>query len=489
VGRMSWAVALAAAVQAVCIATLAIIQHRNYGSWGFDFGIYDQVWWLTGQDGVSSASFITMRGMPVWGHHINAVFLLLAPFARLGFGAEFLIVVQAITLGLGALPLAWLARTKTGSVKVGAAFGLMYLSYPAVGWLGWLTFHPEALAITPLLFAAWFAHSRRYVRLAVSMVFALSCREDVGLIVGALGIAWCVMAIWNRRKNPSVKAELLVALMTTLVGFGWFFYCSKVLIPSALGSDVYYIDRFYAQYGSTMSEVAVNLATHPGTLAALSAKPQARTYLLDLFGPLGFASLLGLPVLSAMPQLVATIAADGKFVREIRFQYTALMVPGIMLGAVDTAAFALRRWRKLGKVILGWMLLCTCASALLRSPLPIGVGFNSWKLREPARASLDKAVALIPADATVAASDNITAHLSHRRGVYDFPNPFQWMIYGSSEADAASPDAADWIVVEPAKLGKKYQPVFDQLIATKTFTVVFEENGVAVARRTITKSG
>jgi uncharacterized membrane protein len=135
--RMSELVLLAVVLQAISISALAILQHRSFGSWGFDFAIYDQAWWLIGQDAVSSTSLITMRGMPVWGHHINGVLLLLAPFARLGFGAEFLIVVQAFTLAVGALPLSWLARTKTGSARIGGAFAAMYLLYPAVGWLGW----------------------------------------------------------------------------------------------------------------------------------------------------------------------------------------------------------------------------------------------------------------------------------------------------------------------------------------------------------------
>jgi uncharacterized membrane protein len=480
--RLTLWVSVCALANAAILSALAILQHRSFGSWGFDFALYDQAWWLIGQDGVSSDSFITVRGLPVWGHHINGVLLILAPFARLGLGAEFLMIVQAFGLALGALPVSWLARTKSGSSRVGASFAAVYLLYPALGWLGWVSFHPEALAISPILFAAWFAHSRRYARMALCICLALICREEVGLVVGMLGVAWLMRSLLQRSARH--RGDLVAAFATVVAGLGWFVLCSRLLIPAVLGGDAFYIDHFYAQYGSTMSEVAVHLATHPGTMASLAAQPQARTYLLDLFGPLGFLPMLGLPLLSSAPQLVATIAADSKYVRDVRFQYTALMIPGMLLATIDAVAWTLRRRPKLGNVVVGWLVACTCVSAFLRGPLPGGVAFGNWKLNEPNQVALEKAVLVIPADASVAAADNIAAHLSHRRAIYDFPNPFQWMVYGRNEADAASPDAADWIIVQPELLGDKYRPVFDRLVSVNGgFEVVFEEDGVVVAKR------
>jgi uncharacterized membrane protein len=480
--RLTLWVSMFAVMQAAVLSALAMYQHGNFGTWGFDFALYDQAWWLIGQDGLSSSSFITVRGLPVWGHHINGVLLILAPFARLGLGAEFLMLVQAFGLASGALPVSWLARTKSGSSRVGAAFAGVYLLYPALGWLGWVSFHPEALAIAPILFAAWFSHSRRYARMALCICLALICREEVGLVVGMLGVAWLLRSVLQRSARH--RGDMVAAVATVIGGLGWFLLCSRVLIPAVLGSDAFYIDHFYAQYGSTMSEVAVHLATHPGTMASLATQPQARTYLLDLFGPLGFLPILGLPLLGSVPQLVATIAADSKFVRDVRFQYTALLIPGLLLATIDATARMVRRNRKLGRVVVSWLLLCSCGAALVRGPLPGSLAFGNWKLNEPHRVALDKGVAVIPADASVAASDNIAAHLSHRRSIYDFPNPFQWMVYGRSESDAASSDAADWIIVQPELLGEKYRRVFDRLVEPGGgFKVVFDEDGVVVARR------
>ncbi len=422
----------------------------------------------------------------MWGHHINAVFLLLAPFARLGMPAEFLIVAQAIVLAVGALPVAWLGRTRSGSAGVGAACAAVYLLHPALGWLGWVTFHPEALAVTPLLFAAWFLQTRRYGRLALCIVLALSCREDAGLIVAMLGVAWIIRAAFARLRSGGrsrIRTDFVAGLLTFASGLGWFLACSRWLIPAALGRDVYYIDRFYARFGTTMSEVAAHLATHPGTLASLGAQPQSRTYLMDLFLPLGGIPLMGISSLSALPQLVAAIAADSPYVRDVRFQYTALMLPGLMLATVEVLSAVWRRRRTVGRVLVGWVVLCSVTAAFMRGPLPGGVASNNWKKSDPARVTLDRAVAMVPSDAKVAAADNLAPHLSHRRDLYDFPNPFAWMIYGSSEADAAEPTAVDWVLVQPTLLSESHRAVLDDLRADGKFDAVLDENGVLLLHR------
>jgi uncharacterized membrane protein len=485
-GRLTKMLLVLGLLQASILSALAIVQHRNFGSWGFDLGIYDQAWWLVGQDGVSGDSFMTMRGLPVWGHHINAVFLLLAPFAKLGVGVEFLMVLQNFTLALGALPLAWLARSRSGSDRVGIAFGAMYLLYPAVGWLAWVSFHPEALAVTPLLFAAWFAHSRRRIRVALCLVLALSCRQDIGLVIAGLGAAWVWGAVSWRDENGARRFQLhrsdaVVGALSAVAGLGWFVVATKWLIPAALGGEVYYLDRFYARFGSTMGEVAVHLASHPGTVASLAGEPQARTYLFDLFGPLGFAPILGVPLLAAVPQLVGTIVADSPYIRDVRFQYTALLIPGMLLGALHAYLLVGRRSATGGRVLLRWMLLCSVLMAVVRGPVG-PAGFANWKLNEPRVSALREAVALVPSDARVAAADNIAPHLTHRRSVYDFPNPFEWMVFGRTEADAAAPTDADWVVVVPDALSPKHRAVYDGLIAPGGgFYVVFDRDGVQVA--------
>ena len=70
----------------------------------------------------------------------------------------------------------------------GVALAIALLLNPTYQWLMWEFFHPDAVAIGPLLFAYWAARERRWGWFTVAAVIALSCKEDVALAVVVLGL-------------------------------------------------------------------------------------------------------------------------------------------------------------------------------------------------------------------------------------------------------------------------------------------------------------
>jgi len=91
-------------------------QQSNFGTFGFDMGIYDQGIWLLSR---FDDPFVTIRGLNLFGHHVNLVTLLFVPFYWLGAGPYFLYLAETLMLAMGAIP-AWLI---TRDVLCGAAFG------------------------------------------------------------------------------------------------------------------------------------------------------------------------------------------------------------------------------------------------------------------------------------------------------------------------------------------------------------------------------
>ena len=157
----AWLTGAGALIFALVFGRLGVQHHRNFGTWSYDMGIYDQGFWLVSRGG---QSFMTVRGMEFWGHHLNLIVLAYVPFYWLGAGPSFLYVAQAVGLGAGGhsrlpdrsrpLPKPWM----------GFLFAVVYLMYAPIQWISWANFHPEALVITPLLFAWWFATRRRWTR-------------------------------------------------------------------------------------------------------------------------------------------------------------------------------------------------------------------------------------------------------------------------------------------------------------------------------------
>ena len=116
----------------IVFGRLGVTHYQNFGSWSFDMGIYDQGFWLVSRGG---QSFITVRGLELWGHHVNLVALLFVPFYWLGAGPSFLYVAQAFALGSGRAAVYLIARDRFERPWVGVTFAAAYLMYAPIQWI------------------------------------------------------------------------------------------------------------------------------------------------------------------------------------------------------------------------------------------------------------------------------------------------------------------------------------------------------------------
>src|SRR3954465_6737633 len=91
--------------------TLTWRQQSNFGTFGFDMGIYDQGIWLVSH---GRTPFVTVRGLNYFGHHVNLVTLLLVPGYWLGGGPHLLYLVETLALASGAIPLYLLGVDRIG---------------------------------------------------------------------------------------------------------------------------------------------------------------------------------------------------------------------------------------------------------------------------------------------------------------------------------------------------------------------------------------
>jgi len=87
-------------------------QQANFGTFGYDMGLYDQGIWLLSR---FKDPFVTIRGLYFFEHHVNLITLLFVPAYWLGAGPHFLYLVETVWMALGAVPLFLLARDRLES--------------------------------------------------------------------------------------------------------------------------------------------------------------------------------------------------------------------------------------------------------------------------------------------------------------------------------------------------------------------------------------
>ncbi len=469
-----------AVVQCAVLSFLVNRQITGAGSNSWDLGIFNQAVY----DMAHGKSFMTYRGMDVYGHHFHPTFFLLAPLSWLGGGARALSLVQVFMLCLGAWPAFLLGRDRvTGkdgqaSPKAGLLFATVYLLHPMVTGLSWWMFHPESLAVAAILGAWWAAGSGRWKHFAAFTCWAVLSREDIALAIVGLGIAVAFMFRHDRRA-------LRVGLVT-LVGAGVYWASiTQIVMPARLGTDEpYYVKDFWGHLGNNMPEVLATAVKHPNRALAGVKGSAGAAFAGSLVGPTGgLAWLNPVTLVGAGPQLVAVTLSNDPDSRQPWHHHTTVVMPFTIISAVETLRRLRRKRASLLKPVSGWMLVSASVSYILMSPTPIGPYAQRWTGATVESVAMHSAADAIPPDASVVATVTPGNLVSNRAVAYTWPNPFKKWKRGYETAPLPSPDTAQYLIVLRRELGKNAALFADLTASTGTYRVISENAGVVVAVR------
>ena len=461
-------------------------QHSNFGTFGFDIGIHDQGIWLVSQ---GRSPFVTVRGLDYFAHHVNLISMVFVPFYWMGAGPHLLIVVHTAMVAAGAIPLWLLARDRLGSAWIALVPPLAYLLYPATNWITWWAYHPDSMAIAPLLFAYWLAVRGRWRWFAVAVAVALLCKEDAALSVFMLGL---VVAFWAKPKGEkgtavSKRRRRIIGLIAATAGLAWYLLCTKVIIPWRNHGHAPFYDSFFPALGNSLPVVILNAIFHPSRVQHLAWLPDRRTYYVQMFAPLAFLPILALPAFGVgFPQFGVDITAQYVQGATIKSQYASLVTVGAFLATVEALGFIRRHWPRLLPAAAGLLAASALAGAVAWGLSPISTQFHKgiWLAHNSKSTELHDALALIPANGGVSVSYYLTAQLTHRQYDYEFPNPWVGMNYGLTEADHGDPRTVQWLILDRETLGQPEQVLLQSLIEPNgPFRVVYDSNDIVVAQR------
>jgi uncharacterized membrane protein len=465
----AWVLGALAVVWFGVFYELGTLRHDRFGTFGFDLGIYDQGTWLVSQ---GLDPFVTVRGIDLFGHHMNVVLLAVAPLYRLGGGTDLLLALQLASQAAGAAAVFLLARDRTASRWVGVALGAVLLLNPTYQYLAWEYFHPDALAIAPLLFAYWAARERRWGWFTVAAVLAVACKEDVALAVLVIGL---LVVLRGGRRAGAIIAAAAAA---------WFVVATRLLIPWFNGIGPFY-DSFFGELGDSPGEIARNVVAHPGRTFELVTEPDRLSYYGRLFAPFAFVPLAALHVLAVgLPMLGVNVLTEYPHTRNYRFHYSSLVVAAMMIATVEVVGW-LRRRRVWMWALTGVVLATALWTSVLWGPSPIGREYDTgiWPLHpDPRTEVFERAVALVPDDASTSAIYNFVPHMTHRRRIYEFPVPWRNVNWGVDGENLHDPAGVEWIAVDRLRLGPADLALLDELLATE-FEVRLDEADVVVAER------
>lgn len=463
-----WVVLAATLVFFVPYTWLALRRYDVFRTLAFDLGIFDQGTWLLSR---FREPFVTVRGLSLFADHTSGILFLVASLYWIWADARLLIVVTGLALAAGG-PLTFMAGRAVGlAPRWAAGAAVVYLLQPAIAWQAWDGFHPEVLAIPLLLwaFVALLRDRNGWALLAILLV--LLTKEDAGLIVLPFGVL--IALVWKKRIGWIIAASGLVAFLVSFL----------VLLPALSPSDeLLYTDR-YATIGQGPIGIVTGIITRPWVLLEGFGNMSQVAYVAMLLLPVLAALLAPWVLLAGAPVLFANLLTAHHYQYDIRYHYTAFLIPLIAIASVMGLSRIASWWRpQVATCVLAGCLAAAIAGQVLFAPFPYGPRRHDWGGTPAELHDLEAAVDLIPDDVVVSASSVLLPHLAHRDEIYLFPTPFLRHNYGLQ--DAAMPDTSrvEWIISSTVLI-EEHREVLNGLLASPDFELVYDSEAVVVLHR------
>jgi len=467
---VNWPLVLVGTITGLFFLTLArliLARHNNFFTFDYDLGIFDQAIWLLSRGG----SFITVRGLDVFGHHANLGFFLLVPFYWLGAGPNFLDVLMVAGVSFGVVPIHRYSVQLLENQWHALIPPMAYLLHFATSWVINETFHPEVLAIGPLLMAYVASTRLEWRRYAAWLIAAGIWKEDIALAIVMIGII-----VW-------IRGNRRVRLTTAASAMLYFLFATRVMIPVLSGGGAFY-EGFFGPLGSGVFEVVFNALRHPSLVIDAFIAHDALGYLRDLLYPYALVPVLApIALLIGLPQFLINMLTVHGLSANLQAHYVTMPLAAASLALAE----GLRRLKRIEwrRVALGAVAATSLTTSALWGLLPYGIKYDqgNWPLGPNPRApTMLAAISFPEPEDAVAATWNLVPHLTHRHQIFTFPNPWTIVNWGTGVETPPDPAVIDWLVIDRQVLGESTDD-FERVLAEERWEIVLDHDDIVVARR------
>ncbi len=455
-----WVLLILNIVYVFVLCVISIDHYNRFRFFAFDLGIFDQGAWLISQ---LKNPFVTVRGFNIFGDHIQFILLLVAPFYWIWSDARILLILQTMTLSAGSLPIYLLAKNKLKDRWIGLVFVMMYFLFPALLFLNLDNFHPVSFVVPFLLFAFYFASIKRSRLFLLFIILALISKEEVALTTFVLGI------------YVAMKFDKKFGVLASMISIIWLLFSLYLILPYFNGVGYFHAKHGYdafGELGKTPHQFVINLITKPNVWIDKIISKNNGVYLFNIFAPLGFISIFNpLTLILTAPSIFINFITGWAYAKSIKYHYTATIIPFVFISAIyglhlikNLIKKRIRRREKiLGEgifiAIIVIMLICSILANIYIGPSETSIKnvgkfiqiVKSFRERNKYEKNIYNSIEMIPSDASVSASYNIVPHITHRKIIYMFPNPFKESYWGVMSGNFTPPrptEYTDYIILD-----------------------------------------
>jgi len=397
-------------IYAGMFSVLVVRNHQLYQTFGWDLGFFDQLLWQASRGNFNFVS--TIGDINILGDHFQPIIYLLAPLYWFWDDVRIILIAQVLLITAAAVPLYLLAKKKIGRQLVAIAIAVAYLLFSGTQFTITNEFHQSAFIPILLSLGLWWMEIGQTGRGLAALFSLLLVREEMGLLLGAIGTMYWV------GKGPDFLKKS--GPLLTIGGVVGFLLLIKIVIPS-VSSQGKYIHYGYGSFGNKPEDVLISAIKNPGGIVTSLISPPVKV--TQVFQSL--ASFGGLPLLSpsslipVVEQYAVRFLDDRNIHRWINNSHYSVPL-GPLLAYVTIMVFG-RFGTFRGRFRTFYLIVASITAAIvLKTPI--------WSVFKPQLyfttqwvEDADRLVAAVPAGVGVTANNSLAPHLTHRDKLYLLP--------------------------------------------------------------------
>ena len=307
----------AATIAVACAAVWIRYHHLSSDTW--DFGIYSQAFWHASQ---GNGFYNSIEGIDHLGSHASPVLYILLPVYLLWPSPVVLPLLNALAVASCVLP-GWLIARRRLEARPALTAALVLALVPVMTTLVY-EIHAVKFAAPCLLWAVWAIDARRSVAYLMFLLLALSCKENVGMVVVFLGV-----------YLATTRGTRFAGLVSVALGVAWLLVGIKLIIPMHGGDLSRHTMVQYDHLANGWLPLLLSPLTAPGAFWPHLLSTDTLAYVAMLLVPFGLVPLLGgRALLIPLPIVLQNLLAHDEAMRSLTMHYEALVLPGMFLAFV-----------------------------------------------------------------------------------------------------------------------------------------------------------
>lgn len=452
------AVAVMLVLMTAYIGAACIVKYNNYNVYGYDHGIFAQMFHNMKETGQMVTTYERNELMSHFKVHFSPIFYLLLPLYMIFPSSQALLIINGFIIISGIVPLMFLCkRFKLSDIST-LLFCVCYAIYPTFIGNGLWGLHENAFLAPLILWLFYFSEKDCTIGAVIFAVLLLCVKEDAAMYLAIIALYYIV--------SGKSLARNFILLALSLLCFG-----AVTMLMQKYGLGIMSASRFgnYIGKDGSLFTLIRSVIENPAFTLSQVFTQEKLLFLLQMFAPLCFLPLMGKKparLILLIPMLLINLMTRYSYGYNIYFQYT--LGSAAILFYLSVAAYSEMGEKRKKTLICATLCSTVMACSTYLSPGYLGRTDDVKQRNE----EIKQALSVIPDDASVAATDSPAGNLTERAELY--------YISGVRQMEESLPEGIEYYAVRIDPGWENMNAVADKLRKTDGLTEIVTTENIVI---------